>query len=83
MIYGVVPVVSDVGDYTKYYLKNGYDSIFIDGDSIQEIKKAVHRAISLEAEDYLRYSDNARKTAEERFDYRVWVPQVKKMLKNV
>ncbi|MBD5521761.1 MAG: glycosyltransferase family 4 protein [Lachnospiraceae bacterium] len=83
MIYGVVPVVSDVGDYTKYYLKNGYDSLFIDGDSVQEIKKAVRRAISLDAEDYLRYSDNARKTAEERFDYRVWVPQVEKMLKDV
>lgn len=83
MIYGVVPVVSDVGDYTKYYLKDRYDSLFIDGDSAEEIRKALRRAVSLETEEYHRYSENARKTAEERFDYQVWVPQIKKMLKEI
>ncbi len=83
MIYGVVPVVSDVGDYTKYYLEDEYDSLFIDGDSVEEIRKVLHRAVSLETEEYHRYSGNARKTAEKRFDYHVWVPQMKKMLEEI
>lgn len=80
---GVVPVVSEVGDYTKYYLKNGYDSIFIKGDSAKEIRDSLKKAISLGEEEYGAYSKNARKTAKERFDYHVWIPKVKEMLETV
>lgn len=80
---GVVPVVSDVGDYTKYYLKNEYDSIFMQGDSTEEIRRCVRKAISLSAGQYGTYSENARKTAKERFDYHVWIPSVKEMLETV
>lgn len=80
---GVLPIVSDVGDYTKYYLKNGYDSIFIEGDSVEEIKKSIRKAILLSREEYEMYSKNARKTAKERFDYHVWISRVREMLENV
>lgn len=73
MAYGVVPVVSDVGDYTKYFLQNERDSIFIKGDSIDETRKAIRK------EEYKCYSINACKTAKERFDYRIWMPRVKQM----
>lgn len=80
---GVVPVVSEVGDYTKYYLKDEYDSIFIQGDSAEEIRRCVRKAISLSKEEYGIYSGNAEKTAKEKFDYHVWIPKVKEMLETV
>lgn len=80
---GVLPIVSDVGDYTKYYLDNEYDSIFIDGDSIEEIRRGIRKAISLSKAEYRMYSDNARKTAKEKFDYHVWISRVRKMLETV
>lgn len=83
MSLGIVPVVSDVGEYTKYFLKDGYDSIFIQGDSVEETRKAIRKAISLNIEEYNTYSQNARITAKERFDYYVWAPKVKEMLESV
>ncbi len=80
---GVIPIVSDVGDYTKYYLKNGYDSIFINGDSTEEIRRSVKKAISLSKEEYNRYAANVRRTAREQFDYHVWIPKVREMLETV
>ncbi len=83
MIYGVVPIASDVGDYTKYYLQDGYDSIFIQGDTQDNIRKAVIKALSLDNKDYSSYSENAKKTARIKFDYHLWVPKIEEMLKNV
>lgn len=80
---GVVPIVSDVGDYTKYYLKDAHDSIFIQGDSADEVFRAVRKALSMDGEEYRIYSANAAKTARDRFDYHVWVPKVREMLVNV
>lgn len=83
MIYGVVPIASDVGDYTKYYLQDGYDSIFIQGDTLDNIRKAVIKAISLDNKEYYSYSENAKKTARIRFDYHLWVPKIEEMLKDI
>lgn len=83
MIYGVVPIASDVGDYTKYYLQDGYDSIFIQGDSQDNIRKALIRAISLDDKEYIDYMENAKNTAGTKFDYRIWVPKIGEMLKSV
>lgn len=80
---GVIPIVSDVGDYTKYYLKDDYDSFFVNGDSVEEIRKSIRKAISLNKEEYRLHSENARRTAKERFDYHVWIPKVKQMLETV
>lgn len=83
MAYGIVPIVSDVGDYTKYYLKDGKDSIFIDGDDADAVRIALEKAIRMSAAEYMCYSKNARKTAEERFDYRIWDLKIKRMLESV
>lgn len=83
MACGVVPIVSDVGDYTKYFLQNEKDSIFINGDSIEETRKAIRKAINMDMQEYGCYSINARKTAKDRFDYRMWTSQVKRMLESV
>lgn len=83
MIYGVVPIASDVGDYTKYYLQDGYDSIFIQGDSEYSIKKALIKAFSLDNKKYKEYTENAQKTARTKFNYHVWVPKITEMLRNI
>lgn len=80
MSLGVVPVVSDVGDYTKYYLNDGVDSIFIQGDSAEEIKKSIRKAMALSDAQFNRYSENAVLCAETRFDYHVWSDKVNEML---
>ena len=82
MAYGVVPIVSDVGEYTKYYLQDGIDSIFIDGDSVEAIVKSIRKALALDADEFERYSYHARKCAEEKFDYHVWTEQVRAMLES-
>lgn len=83
MALGVVPIVSVVGDYTKYYLRDEIDSIFIDGDSVGEIKKSIRKAIYMSPEEYGSYSRNAYKTAKERFDYHAWALQINSMLEDV
>ncbi len=83
MACGVVPIVSDVGDYTKYYLQDRKDSIFMKGDSEDEIRKAVRRANDMTIREYQRFSEYACQTVRERFDYHIWVPKIKKMLESV
>lgn len=83
MSYGIVPIASEVGDYTKYYLQDGYNSIFINGDTAQEVRKAVRKALAMKKEEYSVFSKRARQCAEERFDCRVWTSEIKKMLDTV
>lgn len=83
MAYGIVPVVSEVGDYTKYYLEDGKNSIFINGDSIEEIVKSIRRAISMSEEEYKQYSDAAIECAKDRFDYRNWKMEIRNMIEKV
>lgn len=72
MTYGVIPIASDVGDYTKYYLKDGENAIVFKGDTEQDCMNALKRALSLSMDEVKKMSFEARKTAENRFDYRNW-----------
>lgn len=83
MTYGVVPIVSDVGDYTKYYLTDGEDSIFIKGDSAEKTREAIRMALSMNTVEYEQYSKKAMDTARRCFDYRVWVSKIGEMLEMV
>lgn len=83
MNYGIVPIVSEVGDYTQYYLQDGINSIFIRGDSVEEICKSIRRATEMPIEEYRFFSEEARKLARETFDYHHWVAKVDDMLRAV
>ena len=83
MAYGIVPVVSEVGDYTKYYLEDGKNSIFINGDSVEEIMKSIRKVLALSQEEYEVYSKEARKCAKSRFDYRNWISEIRNMIESV
>lgn len=82
MGFGVIPIVSRVGDYTKYYLKDNINSIVFEGSSPQACKEAILRAINLTKDDRKALSKAARKCAEEFFDYHIWSPKIQKHLDN-
>lgn len=83
MTYGVVPVVSRVGDYTKYYLKDGENSLIFDGCNALVCAKAIRRALALSYAEYEDLSRGARNSAEELFDYRQWSKRIYDYIENM
>ena len=72
MNYGIIPICSDVGDYTKFYLRNDVNSIFIHGDTSEECEKAILKAITLDEETRNSMAVNARECSIEKFYYKKW-----------
>ena len=70
-------------DVLKYYLEDGKNSIFINGDSVEEIMKSIRKALDLSQEEYEVYSKEARKCAKDRFDYRNWINEIRDMVESV
>ena len=83
MKYGVVPICSDVGDYTKYYLSDNINSIFIYGDSKNDILTSIRKALAMGCKDYSKMSQNAREFAIQHFDYSVWKKALIEMIEKV
>lgn len=83
MSFGVIPVVSKVGDYTKYYLKDNVNSIVFDGSSSKVCVEAMMRAVAMSVDDRKKMSTLARKCAENQFDYHVWAMTLKNHLENI
>lgn len=81
MCYGIVPIMSNVGDAPRYYLKNRINSIVFEGCSIVACEEAIHEALSLDWNTYKLLSEAARKTAETLFDYRQWSDRVLRTIK--
>ena len=83
MTYGVVPVVSRVGDYTKYYLKDGVNSVVFEGCDANSCAKAIRRAISFSKEEYIEISSKARECVEKKFDYHNWGKKIKQAIESM
>lgn len=69
MGYGIIPIVSNVGDYAKLYLKDGDNSIIINGSSSSECYKAILRALSLSDDCIYKLKNNAKLSANKNFNY--------------
>ena len=80
MGYGIVPVCSDAGDYTKDYLRDGYDSLVFLGCSSRSCAEAFERALNVSPDQLSIMRENARKTVENRFDYHNWKQKVQAFL---
>lgn len=76
MAYGVVPLCTAVGDYTKYYLKNNYNSLIAAENDIDTFYTCLEKAKDLDIQDFTIMSRNARKTVEEKLDYSVWSKKI-------
>ncbi|MBI0577477.1 glycosyltransferase [Neobacillus cucumis] len=83
MCYGVIPIASNVGDYTKYYLEDNINSLIFDRCDIDSCSEKIRKALSLPEEKILELSLNARKCAEDKFDYRNWVGKIHYALENI
>ena len=83
MTYGVVPLASRVGDYTKFYLENGYNSLVFDGCEVDTITETMKKCLSLTDEELQCLSRNARLTVEKKFCYKVWVNPIKDFLESL
>lgn len=80
--FGIVPICSKVGDYTRYYLQDGYDSILFGTGDIGGCAEAIRTAIHMDESDYIKMRNNARKTAVEKFGYKVWAEKISEFLRS-
>ncbi len=77
MTYGVIPVVSKVGDYTKIYLHDEENSFVFEGCTVPDIRGAIERTFKMDPSKLSTISLNARKTVENEFSYKVWSNKLK------
>jgi glycosyltransferase involved in cell wall biosynthesis len=67
---------SDLGDY----IKDGRECIVVDDLSVETIKNALEKAITLSPADKVNMQHNARICAEENFDYRGYINNMKNLV---
>lgn len=63
------------------YLKEDYNSVIIESCTAEACLKALKKIVSYDSKKIMEIKANARKTAEEHFDYRLYVPQCSSFLK--
>lgn len=83
MTHGIIPIVSRVGDYTELYLKDGINSIQFEGSSVEICLEQIKKALCLSKQEINTLRNNARKCAEEEFDYRNWVQRLERFIKQI
>ncbi len=76
------PVICNMTSDLGMYLKDGYDCIEVSDETPEAIVKALRRALALTPEQKDQMKKNARKTAEENFDYRLYIEEFGKFIKN-
>lgn len=82
MSYGIVPVCSDVGDYTSLYLEDGKDSILFQGYGKNECTWAMRRALNLTPDQLTIMKHSARKKVENKLDYHKWSKELYNFIKD-
>lgn len=83
LAYGIVPLMSNVGDCPKYYLEDKKNSFIIDGCSVEACSKTISEAVSLPWEDYVKMSNSARECAVNRFDFRNWLETIRSAVQEI
>lgn len=78
--FGIIPVCSKVGDYTKIYLKDGYNSFLFETGNVNECMSSIRKTLNMTEEEYLQMRENARKTAVEEFGYKNWSERISRFL---
>lgn len=80
MTYGVVPIVSEVGDYTKFYLTDKKNAIFLPGNDAFSIANTLKKVLKIDKKERLQMSIAARETVTEKFFYKNWGFQINDFL---
>ena len=74
------PVVTNLTSDLGLYLRDGENAIIIQGDSKEEVRIAIEKAVAVSADQRTQMQKNARKTAEESFDYRHYLQHMQKLI---
>lgn len=77
---GTPVIANDTGDL-GLYIKNGENGFLMKGTEEEEIQKVLEKICLLEKTEYENIRQNARKTAEECFDFRGYKEEIKELLK--
>ena len=82
MAFGVIPICTDVGDYTRLYLDSTNSIQTRPGDA-SECASAIHEAIHKEQDNYLNMRKKARELVVNRFSYKVWAAEIVSFIEEV
>lgn len=69
MAYGIIPVMTRVGDLPNLYLKNGTDSVLFEQCTVESCRTAIVQALRMNETERKQMRDNARKTVKDNFAY--------------
>ncbi|MCZ8373414.1 glycosyltransferase [Phocaeicola sp. KGMB11183] len=83
MCHGVVPIASEVGDYTQFYLRDGENAIIMKGNSTEVIKDAIIRCLNIPYDKYNTMSNNAYNLVCNKLSYKVWGNKLKNVLNHI
>lgn len=75
------PPICNLSSDLGMYLNDGENAIISNGHSPIEAKSAIERALSLTADERKKMRIEARKTAEQHFDYRNYISKIENLLK--
>lgn len=74
------PVISNYTGDIELYLKDNINGLVCDGITCEDVKKIFDKIINMSKGNYSILRRNARLTAEENFDYRKYLNQVKELV---
>lgn len=80
MGYGIIPIVSKVGDYTEEYLTDGKDCIQVEKYTIEDSLCAIRKALQLSEITKEKMREEAYHTVKSRFHYCVWSNRIQEFL---
>lgn len=80
MSYGIIPVVSKVGDYANLYIRDGESGIVFEKCTVEECTGAIERAISLSEEKKEFLLKNIHALVNDKFDYHIWGTRLREFL---
>lgn len=75
------PLICNLSSDLNLYLKDFENSIILEKNNVDSLVKAFDRIINLNYNDYLKLSENARKTALDNFYYKLYLKELEEFLK--
>ena len=79
MTHGVA-MLCNISSDLDMYLRDEENAVIVDGYTAEDFSKAMSRLLSLNRTTIDKIKNEARKTAENNFDYRLWTNTVKELL---
>lgn len=75
------PVICNLSSDLGMYLKDGENAIILDSRNINDVVTALRRAINMATQDKQKMSEEARKTAERSFDYKLYIDKLREIIR--